>query len=590
MTDKVRTARVPGASAPRSKPHAVTARSSPGLRYRDVQAAVDWLSQAFGFELRTLDADANGTVRYAELSFGSTIIMVGAVSGFDIDRYMKQPDDIGGAETQCCYYVVDDLDALYVRARRAGSEIVIDLTTRPSGARDFTCRDPEGHLWCFGTYDPYVAQAVDTARGPGELHGAVEALSTDQTTVPTQPDARAVIAARAFGVTLSSSEKRRVEAPAPDMDMEALACAASRVFTPVARFPFPARLAAGLSIAAIVSGTVAAWVYADAWQTSRRAVAGPAAFIGPERMISAELGGEMFQEAIKDARRRLALERRSRRAAEKALRMARAEAQRERALRLAAEATAKQLTAALAESRAAAERAESAAALARDDLRKQQQAAPDTEERQHLAQALEAARQAAARARSDLKQAQRTAADAEQKRITAERARADAERQRSETERARAKAEQARADAIEAKELAEAERAAAQHEAEAIRARLTFVSLNAKESSAEAIAKLRSQMAAEKSAREAAEEEAKDARAELARERRLKADAWQTVTVLRRRLAALGGSTQITPAKPAAARRKATAAAQQPAPDKSKSPADNNGWSLYRGPHFVKQD
>jgi hypothetical protein len=24
-----------------------------------------------------------------------------------------------------------------------------------AGGRDFTCRDPEGHVWTFGSYDPW---------------------------------------------------------------------------------------------------------------------------------------------------------------------------------------------------------------------------------------------------------------------------------------------------------------------------------------------------------------------------------------------------------------------------------------------------
>ncbi|HEX9881621.1 MAG TPA: VOC family protein, partial [Hyphomicrobium sp.] len=118
-----------------------TGRASPGLRYKNVGAAIEFLCNAFGCEVRSAETDPDGSVSYAELSFGNTIIMVGAVSGFDIDRFMKQPGEIGGAETQCCYYVVDDVDMQYVKARRAGCEIVIDMQTLPNGGRSFTCRD-----------------------------------------------------------------------------------------------------------------------------------------------------------------------------------------------------------------------------------------------------------------------------------------------------------------------------------------------------------------------------------------------------------------------------------------------------------------
>jgi len=68
---------------------------------------------------------------------------------------MKQPDEIGGAETQSAYVVVSDADAVYARAKGAGAEIVLVIKDEDYGGRGFSCRDLEGHLWNFGTYDPW---------------------------------------------------------------------------------------------------------------------------------------------------------------------------------------------------------------------------------------------------------------------------------------------------------------------------------------------------------------------------------------------------------------------------------------------------
>ena len=144
-------------------------RSAPALRYRDMEAAVDWLSDAFGFELRRVRRDAHARVCYAELSFGETVVMLGAVSGFEIDKLMRQPDEIGGAETQSCYYFVRDVEAHYARACAEGAEIVLALKTQADGQRGFTCRDPEGHLWTFGTYDLWHGRRAD-ARAPLEVN------------------------------------------------------------------------------------------------------------------------------------------------------------------------------------------------------------------------------------------------------------------------------------------------------------------------------------------------------------------------------------------------------------------------------------
>ena len=71
---------------------------------------------------------------------------------------MKQPDEIGGAETQSAYVIVTDADALYSRAKAGGAKIVLDIKDEDYGGRGFACRDLEGHLWSFGTYDPWEVQ------------------------------------------------------------------------------------------------------------------------------------------------------------------------------------------------------------------------------------------------------------------------------------------------------------------------------------------------------------------------------------------------------------------------------------------------
>jgi uncharacterized glyoxalase superfamily protein PhnB len=72
---------------------------------------------------------------------------------------MCQPDEIGGRETQSPYVVVADADAVYATAKAAGAQIVIDIKDESYGGRGFTCRDLEGRLWSFGTYDPWEKQA-----------------------------------------------------------------------------------------------------------------------------------------------------------------------------------------------------------------------------------------------------------------------------------------------------------------------------------------------------------------------------------------------------------------------------------------------
>jgi uncharacterized glyoxalase superfamily protein PhnB len=128
----------------------------PCLRYRDAPAAIEWLCRAFGFKKQLVVPGKDGTIAHAQLSFGNGMIMLASVVESEFGRLMKQPDEIGGAETQTAYIIVSDADMLYTRAKAAGARIEIEIKDEDYGGRGFTCRDPEGHVWNLGTYDPWV--------------------------------------------------------------------------------------------------------------------------------------------------------------------------------------------------------------------------------------------------------------------------------------------------------------------------------------------------------------------------------------------------------------------------------------------------
>ena len=131
---------------------------SPCLRYRDAPAAIEWLCNTFGFEKHMVVPGENNSILHAQLAYGNGMLMLGSAdrAGSEFDKLMKQPDEIGGAQTQTTYVVVPDADAVYARVRRAEAEIVIDIKDEDYGGRGFTCRDPERHIWSFGTYDPFA--------------------------------------------------------------------------------------------------------------------------------------------------------------------------------------------------------------------------------------------------------------------------------------------------------------------------------------------------------------------------------------------------------------------------------------------------
>jgi uncharacterized glyoxalase superfamily protein PhnB len=129
-----------------------------GMMYRRAPQAIEWLCQVFGFQKRAIYPGPNQTIMHAELTLGSGMIMIGSVADNEHGRLMKQPDEIGGAETRSVNLIVDDADAVYERAKAAGAQIVTDIEDKPYGGRGFTCPDLEGRIWNVGTYNPWLAK------------------------------------------------------------------------------------------------------------------------------------------------------------------------------------------------------------------------------------------------------------------------------------------------------------------------------------------------------------------------------------------------------------------------------------------------
>lgn len=127
----------------------------PGMRYRNAAAAIEWLCNAFGLERHLVVPGENDTIAHAQLTFSGGMVMLGSVRDTELNKNMKQPDEVGGAETQSCYVVVQDPDAHYSRAKAAGAGILVDIHDEDYGGRGYACRDLEGHIWYFGSYNPW---------------------------------------------------------------------------------------------------------------------------------------------------------------------------------------------------------------------------------------------------------------------------------------------------------------------------------------------------------------------------------------------------------------------------------------------------
>ena len=132
-----------------------TATVIPALQYEDAPAAIDFLCKAFGFEKNAVYEGEGGSIAHAQLTLGHGMVMLGSVNDGDYGKLLRRPRAAGGV-TMSVYCIVEDPDAHCARAKAAGAEITREPVTQDYGGRDYTCKDPEGHVWTFGTYDPWA--------------------------------------------------------------------------------------------------------------------------------------------------------------------------------------------------------------------------------------------------------------------------------------------------------------------------------------------------------------------------------------------------------------------------------------------------
>lgn len=126
------------------QPDAMSQILYPTFRYQDARAAMEWLESALGFQRGQVHEEGGGIV-HAELSFEGAWIMIGA------EGERTEGDPFPGGPTTT-YIAVDEVDSLHDRAKDAGAEISMGPTDQDYGSREFAARDPEGNVWCFGTY------------------------------------------------------------------------------------------------------------------------------------------------------------------------------------------------------------------------------------------------------------------------------------------------------------------------------------------------------------------------------------------------------------------------------------------------------
>ena len=131
---------------------------TPAMQYRDAKAAIEWFCTVLGFEKKLVVPAGPSAIAHAQLTFGSGMIMLSSANDTEYGKLMCTPDEVGGKNTQSSliYIPDDEIEAHFENAKAQGVQFLVELRSEEYGGRYYSLKDPEGHLWSIGSYDPYA--------------------------------------------------------------------------------------------------------------------------------------------------------------------------------------------------------------------------------------------------------------------------------------------------------------------------------------------------------------------------------------------------------------------------------------------------
>jgi len=118
------------------------------LAVEDAAKAIDFYKEAFGAEETIRMPGPDGKVAHAELQIGDSKLML---SDPFPHSDVRPPSERGGP-TASIFMYVDDVDATFEQAQRAGATVVSELEDMFWGDRFGTVADPFGHVWAMATH------------------------------------------------------------------------------------------------------------------------------------------------------------------------------------------------------------------------------------------------------------------------------------------------------------------------------------------------------------------------------------------------------------------------------------------------------
>jgi PhnB protein len=116
--------------------------------------AIEFYKRAFGATEKLRLEGPDGKLGHAEIEIGDSVIML--ADEFP-EMGAKSPQSIGGTPVGICLYV-ENVDARFEQAVKAGAKIERPLQDQFYGDRSGTVIDPFGHKWTIATHIEDVSE------------------------------------------------------------------------------------------------------------------------------------------------------------------------------------------------------------------------------------------------------------------------------------------------------------------------------------------------------------------------------------------------------------------------------------------------
>lgn len=125
------------------------------ISYENGIAALEWLAAAFGFRERTRMTGPDGRLSHGEMEVGDGLIMLASpTASYESPKRHRAACERAREWSAVPWIIdgvlvhVDDVDAHFARARKAGATILTEIENGPPGRR-YRAEDIEGHRWFF---------------------------------------------------------------------------------------------------------------------------------------------------------------------------------------------------------------------------------------------------------------------------------------------------------------------------------------------------------------------------------------------------------------------------------------------------------